>query len=191
MREADWQELRFYGPLESHADSFIANKLPEIAGIYVWCVRSPDGIYRVHYVGEAANLRSRCRQHWRDQLAGKYDAFLPTALRNNLKVLVHRARIGVVPRYQDELSAEQANRQYLGCISVFYAAVPEHASRSARCQFETAIAHAVEDWGQNILHVGKLNRRLTHSQVYRVTSGGNLIEGLTEQRVEVFLPEAT
>jgi hypothetical protein len=124
-------------------------------GIYLWCVRDHHGTYRVHYVGESFDVALRLTGHKKAQLRGYYAAFDPERLRANIKVLAHRPGSGMVAKYA-RYDPIEFNRTYLGAISVFYAALEAEADEALRCRYEYALYLAVEDHGQNILHVGHL-----------------------------------
>lgn len=181
--------LIFYGPHRVSGDQAELEKLPVDPGVYVWCVQSIDAFYRVHYVGEASNISERNYQHTRNQMKGRNHAYSPEDLRQNAKVLVHRAGCGVVPKFKGKINAEQANHQYLNCLSVFYATLPEHVEKRNRCQFETAVGYAIEDWGRNILAVGRLNKRAGRTKSFEIDTSNSLIEGLTGQVLNVCVPE--
>lgn len=178
--------LEFIGPYRIAGDQAELEKLPVDPGVYVWCVQSIDAFYRVHYVGEASNIYNRTYQHTHNQMKGKSHAYSPEDLRRNTKVLVHRAGYGVVPKFEDKISAKKANRDYLNCLSVFYATLPEHVEIRNRCQFETAVGHAIEDWGRNILAVGRLNKRAGRPKSFEIDTDNSVIEGLTGQVLSVF-----
>lgn len=63
-----------------------------INGIYIWCIRNPEGVYRIHYIGEAANVVDRLRGHRNGQLTANYIGFCLDGLKRNIKILMHRAR---------------------------------------------------------------------------------------------------
>lgn len=185
-RSTTRERLEFFGPFRIVGEQVELKKLPNEAGIYIWCVQSADAFYRVHYVGEAAKIDNRTYQHARNQMKGKYHAYSPEHLRRNTKVLVHRAGYGVVPKFKDKIRPKKANRDYLNCLSVFYATLPEHVEKHNRCQFETAVGHAIEDWGQNILAVGRLNKRAGRLRSFEIDTDNSVIEGLTGQVLSVF-----
>ena len=182
-------KLNFFGPYRISGDQPELEKLPDKPGIYIWCVQSADAFYRVHYVGESSSIYNRTYQHMRSQMNGISHAYSPEDLRHNIKVLVHRAHRGIVPKFTGKIDAKQANRDYLNCLSVFCATLPEHAQTSNRRQFETAIGYAIEDWGRNILAVGRLNKRVGLPKSFVIDTGISSIEGLTGQVIDVFVPE--
>ena len=183
-------KLEFSGPYRVAGDQAALEKLPDNKpGIYIWCVQSADAYYRVHYVGEASNIRGRTYQHTRNQMNGESHAYSPEDLRQNTKVLVHRAHFGVVPKFKDEITAKQANHDYLKCQSVFFATLLEHEETRNRCQFETALVYAIEDWGRNILAVGSPHKREGRPQRFEIDTGNFDIEGLTGQVLNVHIPE--
>lgn len=182
--------LPFQGPFTISVEQTEFDDFPAQPGLYLWCVDCDDGITRVHYVGEAKSIRSRIIQHKKQQLLGDYHAFSIQDLRKNTKVLVHRSRVGVVQRFDGRISADQANQEYLEGLSIFHAVLPEMKNDKQRRQFETAIAHKVEDSGPNMLEVGRINQRVGNSKIYRVTTNSSRIEALTNQDIEVGIIEA-
>lgn len=157
---------------------------PGANGIYLWCVAGNDGTHRLHYVGESFDVAMRLRGHRKAQLLGQYVAFDPDALRNNIKILMHRARKGMVAKYSG-LDRSEFNRVYLSAISVFYADLGPEADKGLRCRYEHALYVAVEDHGQNILCVGHLRSSASEPSEVIVDTPGATIEALTDAVLRV------
>lgn len=182
--------LKFIGPYRMAGDQAELEKLPDDPGVYLWCVQTDDAFYRVHYVGESSTIRTRNNHHANHQMLGRSQAYSPESLRDNTLVLVHRAGFGIVPKFENKMNAIQANQQYLNCLSVFYATIPEHVEERDRRQFETAVGYAIQDWGRNILVVGSLNKRADNPPIsFSIDTGCSDIEGLTGQLLNVYIPD--
>ena len=176
--------LLFVGPVRLSLSADVLGDISDKGGVYLWCVEAPEDAYRVHYVGEARDIRRRTAEHAGMQRDGKYNAFEPDALRNNLKILVYRAGIGLVKRHQEK-DAVDVNRRYWECLRLFYAELPPHYKSTERCYFETAIAHAVEDYGQNILAVARINKPRAVRVPVRVETPNVNIEAFTGTEIFV------
>lgn len=173
-------EVRFYGPFRFLGASSTIDSIPAgVSGVYLWCIKGHDGVYRVHYVGEAVDVRARLRTHRDQQMAGRYTAFDLDQLRSNVKVLAHRPRVGMVGAYRNHDAAEY-NARFLAASEIFYADLGSATDKSTRCRYETALCVAIEDHGQNILHVGALRGySIGSAEVAIFTPEGVHIEGLT------------
>ena len=183
------EKLKFQGPFGVFGDQTVLDNFADKPGVYLWCVDGLEGFFRVHYVGEAANIRNRIDQHRREQERGNYHAYSAEDLRRNTLVLIHRASVGIVPNFVGKMTADQANNEYSKCLSIFYAVLPDDTDKRQRCQFETAVGHAIEDWGANILVVGRLNRRIGRPKIFEIDTGTSNIEGLTGEKIEVCMPD--
>lgn len=157
---------------------------PGANGIYLWCVKGNDGIFLVHYVGESSDVVLRLRDHRKAQLLGRYAAFDPDALRNNIKILMHRARKGMVAKHST-WDRSEFNRVYLSAISVFCADLGPEADKTLRCRYEYALHTAVEDHGQNILCVGHLRSSAVEPTDVIIDTLGVTIEALTDAVLRV------
>lgn len=177
--------LHFIGPFAFLGSSPAIDDIPPaINGVYLWCARSRSGLYRVHYVGEAADIAKRLKEHRKNQLNGKYTGFCPEALQENIKVLKHRASQGMVTKYSS-LDRAAFNRDLLEAISVFYADLGSAADKPLRCRYEYAMYVAVEDHGQNILAVGHLRGPTGEQLQVAIDSGTSNIEALSNEVLRV------
>lgn len=174
-------ELQFDGPFSFLGGATTIESIPpRVRGVYLWCIKGHDGVYRVHYVGEAIDVRSRLRTHMEWQMAGKYTAFDVDKLRRNIKTLAHRPKIGMVGAYK-ALDVASFNESFLTASEVFYANLGEAADKSTRCKYESALCMTIEDYGQNILHIGGLRGySMGTNEVNLITPGGVRIEAITD-----------
>lgn len=170
----------FVGPFAFFESGPTIDQIPRGQnGIYLWCVRANDLTYRVHYVGESFDISLRLKDHRKAQMLGQYVAFDPDLLRTNVKVLAHRPRKGMVQKYSHHDQTE-FNRSFLSAISVFYADLGSEADKGLRCRYEHALYIAVEDNGQNILHVGHLRASTEEPFQVRIATPGVNIEAITD-----------
>ncbi|MCH8544427.1 MAG: hypothetical protein LAT61_12720 [Alcanivorax sp.] len=178
-------KLSITGPYSVIGSSPVIDDIPPgINGIYIWCVKDSKGIYRVHYVGEAQDVLVRQRNHRKGHLAGSYAGYCPEALKKNIKILMYRARQGMIAKYA-HLDADEFNRTMLECMSVFYADLGPQADKAMRCRYEAALYTAVEDHGQNILQVGSLRDTTADRFEVAVDCGANNIEALSNGLLRV------
>lgn len=179
------KKLIFIGPLSFFEPGPTIDGIgPGKNGIYLWCVKDHDSTYRVHYVGESFDVASRLRDHRKAQLLGQYVAFDPDGLRENIKILMHRAGKGMIEKYSS-LERKEVNHKYLSAISVFYADLGCEADKGLRCRYEYALYTTVEDHGQNILHVGHLRSSADEPHDVVVETPGVNIEGLSNAVLRV------
>lgn len=146
--------FKLIGPYAVRGNASTIEDIPSgINGVYIWCVGIAERTYRVHYVGEAIDVKQRQLDHRAKQLNGKCHAFSPDDLVRNVKILMHRANEGMIPRLSN-IARRDFNERYLEALNVFYAGLGPQASRNVRCAYESALIRAIEDHGQNVLHVG-------------------------------------
>lgn len=170
--------IHMKGPFRFTGDDASIDDIPAgINGIYLWCVRAPEGFWRVHYVGEAVNVQGRLQQHRKHLLSGNYTGYCPKGLRQNIKILMHRAREGMIGKYA-HIDRNEFNLNLLGHISIFYADLGPEADKDTRCRYEYALYTAVEEHGQNILDVSYLRRPGGDRFEASVDCGDSRIEGL-------------
>jgi hypothetical protein len=140
----------------------------------------------VHYVGEAHDVKRRQFDHRAKQLHGEYHAFLPDGLEKNVKILMHRANEGMIPTYSST-SRDDFNKRYLEALSVFYADLGPRANKNIRCVYESALVRAIEDHGQNVLHVGHIRGfPQGNARPLSVHTGSVHIEALSNATLAVF-----
>ncbi|MBL4608609.1 MAG: GIY-YIG nuclease family protein [Pseudomonadales bacterium] len=82
-------KLEFIGPYKFEGSDSIFDGIDEvISGVYLWCVKTNDESFKVYYVGEAADIKKRMREHYKNQLSGKYTGHCLDSLKNNAVILV-------------------------------------------------------------------------------------------------------
>lgn len=157
-----------------------------VTGVYLWCVQREDGLYRVYYIGEAVNIRNRLSTHKDNQLSGKYSGHLISALKHNIKILVHSGGEGILKRFGGRLERKQFNQDFLDAMYLFCTEIPSdshHDDKTSRCRVEAALAHHIGESGQNILHIGQLNYSQPKTDTFVVRTPNCQIEYLTDQEV--------
>ena len=154
------QKITFIGPYKLVGGPLLLDDIGNVNGVYLWCVKSPQDIYRVYYVGEAQNIKNRMDEHLKKHLSGLYDGYSIDSLKSNIKILMHRAGEGMIPRFS-HLDASEFNKEFVEEIYVFYAEIPAtsdvQADKRLRCRFETGISRQIQNSGQNT-HAQKFSK---------------------------------
>lgn len=175
-------KLHFYGPYRMVGEPLLFDNMDQVSGIYLWCVKSDEGVFRVYYVGEAHDIKHRHYDHLSKQLKGLYVGHCIDALKRNVKILMHRGADGMVPRFSN-IDANKFNEDFVGNIWVFFAPIPDVGERSDnksnRCRYETAIFHQIENCGANILTVGHLRAWKGEKNQVSICTGNSQIEYLS------------
>ncbi|WP_395399179.1 hypothetical protein ACHMW6_19805 [Pseudoduganella sp. UC29_106] len=182
------EEISFKGPFKFVGEPCIFDAGHKVNGVYLWCVKSSDKVFRVYYVGEAENINVRMNVHLQYQLNGKYIAHCPERLRENIKVLMHRAAEGMLHKFS-HIDAGEFNRKFIQESWIFFAELPVTGNSSddkwLRCRFETGLARIIEDGGQNILTVGHLRYWKGEKSKVLINTGESTIEYLSSVTMDI------
>ena len=182
------QHLDFKGPFRFEVKPVIFDDLENgVGGVYLVCVQSEDGLFRVYYIGQSANMKKRLRDRLKNRLDGLYSGHLVSALQNNIKILVHRSGEGIVYRFTKYFQQAEYNRDFLNALHLFYAEIPESGTengKNLRCRIETGLANKIEDSGPNILDIGHLTSQNKKRETLRICTENSMIEYLTDQELD-------
>jgi hypothetical protein len=145
-------------------------------------VKIGENEYRVYYVGESIDIKARMASHIKNRLAGKYTGHDIELLRENIRVLAHRADEGMTPKYS-KIDRKSYNKRFLDELFIFYAPLAlthdKKADKWTRCRYETGIVMHIENNGQNILTVEHLRYSKEEKEHAQVNSGAAKIESLS------------
>lgn len=95
------KKISFKGPFKLIGEPLVFEYTNQVNGVYLWCVKTDDGIFRVYYVGEAENIGTRLKTHLKNHINGRYSGHCIESLKNNIKILMHRADEGMIPKFSD------------------------------------------------------------------------------------------
>lgn len=155
------------------------DNIEQISGVYLWCIKADDNVFRVYYVGEARDIKDRLNVHLSMLLKGKYTGHHIDSLKNNVKILMHRAEEGMVPRFNN-IDANEFNKELARNIFIFFAQISDIGDQNInkwnRCRFETAICMHIENSGANILSVGHLRYWKDQKSKVSLDTGASTIE---------------
>lgn len=180
--------IEFKGPFGFFGENSIFAKLNEVVnGVYLWCVHLDDHRYRVYYVGETGDVKNRISNHLKSFMSGEYAGHCLKSLKENVRILMHRAHEGMVPRFS-HIDAKTFNEDLAKAMHLFYASVPKTGNGDAddkwlRCRIETGIVTHIENAGPNIIHVGKLQYWKNAKCNARVSTDNVEIEYLTNETI--------
>ena len=183
------EELKLKGPFKFQDQNIVFDNIEEgTQGVYLWCVKSSQNLYRVYYVGEAINIKKRLRDHLKAQLAGKYTVHDPQKLKENILVLTHRANEGMVPRLS-HLSPKETNQEFIDNIYLFIGELKEEATSEDNkvkcCRYEHGIVTHIQNEGQNILWVGTTRKWKGAEDYIQISTENSEIQYLTESTVKI------
>jgi len=181
-------KISFMGPYKLAGDPLIFEKIENINGVYLWCVKGSDCVYRVYYVGESQDIKARMYDHLKKHLNGMYTCHCMESLKSNIKILMHRAGEGMIPRFS-HLDASEFNKKFVEDLYIFCAELPVNGdtrtNKELRCRFETGISHQIENGGSNILSVGHLRYWKQEKMKVYIDTAPSFIEYLSEQTIDV------
>ncbi|MDO9475901.1 MAG: hypothetical protein Q7L07_04240 [Pseudohongiella sp.] len=182
-------QIEFKGPFNFYdVNSIFSESTATINGVYLWCVKISDDVYRVHYVGEAADIKKRMRTHLDFLLGGRYSGHCIDSLKNNKLVIMHRATEGMIPRFS-HLDSKAFNQEYSKKLYVFYAEIPiledTYNTKWLRCRFETGIITHIENQGENIISVAHRRYWKGNKEEFRAHTGKVRIESLSDELIIV------
>ncbi len=182
-------KYEFKGPFKFEGENSIFDEISDVVnGVYLWCVKNNEGSYLVYYVGEAVDIKNRMYDHLKNQLEGKYTGHCPDSLKNNVCVLMHRAGVGMVPRFS-HMDRKAYNQNLIDNLYLFYLPLPENGQKEddkwLRCRFETGIVTHIENQGQNIVRVGHLRYWKEENEQVLLSSGDNKIESISNEIVTI------
>tara|TARA_Y100000589_G_scaffold259055_1_gene248545 strand:- start:594 stop:1112 length:519 start_codon:yes stop_codon:yes gene_type:complete len=168
-------------------EPLVFDNIEQISGIYLWCIKGDDDVFRVYYVGEAQDIKDRLYVHLSNHLKGLYAGHCVDSLKNNVKILMHRAAEGMIPRFSD-IDAQEFNKDFVNNIWIFFATIPDVGEQNEnkwnRCRFETAISHQIENGGPNILSVGHLRYWKGEKSRVALDTGDSMIEYLSGEELD-------
>jgi len=177
------------GPYKFEGENSIFEEISDIVnGIYLWCIRINDNAFRVYYVGEAVDIRKRMRSHLKNRLAGKYTGHDLDSLKDNVRILKHRADEGMVPRFS-HIDRKEFNQEFSDNLHLFYSPLPisgdKNADKSLRCRYETGLVTHIENQGQNILTVGHLRFSKDEKTKVTISTTNSNIEHISNQEISI------
>jgi len=177
--------LKFEGPYVcGEKGSRLNRDITATEGVYLWCIRCDNGVYRVYYVGESLNLRARLlaeRLEFYDALWSVYDI---ERLKSNDKKLVYCPGKDVEPDYALRGTKYEHSLDLKNALSIFVApaktpgtglSMKEHLER-----IEAALVIHLINCGKNILHVSKINPVNVGLDELSIRSNDKKIENLTD-----------
>lgn len=182
-------EYKFKGPFKFEGKDSIFDEITSVVnGVYLWCVQNNNGSFLVYYVGEAIDIKKRMYDHLKNQLEGKYTGHCPDALKKNIRILMHRAGLGMVPRFS-HIDTKTYNKNFIDNLYLFYLPLPASGKREEdkwfRCRFETGIVMHIENQGQNIVSVGHLRYWKEENEQVLLSSGTNKIESISNEIITI------
>ena len=181
--------LNLKGPYKFIGEPSIFDALDEgVNGVYLWCVKTDDDLFRVYYVGEAIDIKKRMRVHLGNQRSGKYTGHNIGKLKENIRILMHRAKEGMIPRFS-HIDSESYNKEIAENLYLFYSQLPtaatHHDSKWLRCRYETGLVTHIENQGQNIVSVGSTWNWKGDPDTVNIDTGSSNIEYLSGQEMIV------
>ncbi len=182
-------QLEFKGPFKFEGDSSIFNEISKpINGVYLWCIKIDDNSYRVYYVGEAIDVKNRLSNHLTNQITGMYTGHCLESLKKNIRILMHRANDGMIPRFS-EVNREQYNKELVDNLYLFYSELPvvnnKNDDKWLRCRYETGIVMHIENQGQNIVNVGHLRYWKGDKKKVKIVTSSVNIESLSNEAITI------
>lgn len=181
------KRIDFVGPFKLEGEPSVFDNIGQMNGIYLWTVKGDDNVFRVYYVGETQDVKARMYKHRANHLKGVYAGHCIDSLKSNVKILMHRAGEGMIPRFS-HLDSSDFNKRFVESIYVFCAEIEvfedSKLDKWHRCRFETAVSHQIENSGPNILSVGHLRYWKELKSKVLVDTGDSNIEYLTAQILE-------
>lgn len=132
-------------------DAMCPDFLNGAGGVYLWCVPSKNGFYRVYYVGKAKNFRERFKKHLANYRSGQYTLHSLSGLISGNKTIIHEARSGFIEGYQ-HLNYKEILAELFSTMVMFYVELPNTQNLDADAKaLENAIANKVYSNPLNIL----------------------------------------
>lgn len=182
-------DLEFKGPFKFEGDNSIFDEITKsINGVYLWCIKTDDNIFRVYYVGEAIDIKNRMHDHLKNQIAGMYTGHCLESLKKNIRVLMHRANYGMIPRFS-HINRKEYNKKLADNLYLFYSELPVVNDKSndkwLRCRYETGIVMHIENQGQNIISVGHLRYWKGDTEKINVVTNNINIESLSNECITI------
>lgn len=182
-------EIKFKGPYKFSGKSSIFDEISSVInGVYLWCIKSDNNSFRVYYVGESVDIKKRMYDHRKNQLEGKYTGHSIDALRKNIRILMHRAGDGMIPRFS-KMDRASFNKNLTDNLYLFYSELPttgvKEDDKWLRCRLESGVVFQIENKGQNIVSVGHLRYWKGKSEEVKVSTGNNIIEALSNETISI------
>lgn len=179
--------IEFNGPFSFYGEDSIFDEITQIInGVYLWCVKISDNLYRVYYVGEAVDIKNRMYGHLKHLLAGEYSGHCLDSLKNNKIVIMHRATEGMIPRFS-HIGSKLFNQEFSKQLYLFYAKLPNletaDDTKWLRCRYETGIITHIENKGENIVCVGHRRYWKGKKEEIKILTGKIAIESLSNEMV--------
>jgi hypothetical protein len=183
------KNIELKGPFKFEDENSIFDEITGIVnGVYLWCIKVNINTYRVYYVGEAVDIRKRMSSHLKNRLSGKYTGHDLDSLKNNIRIVNHRADEGMVPRFS-HIDRKKYNQEFADNLYLFYSELPvtgdSNADKWIRCRYETGLFTHIENQGQNILSVGHLRYSKDEKSHVTIHTGSSNIEFISNQTISI------